>query len=100
MSSWIVPGWKLRSFLQGFKIESMEDIETLGQYCRYVFIEETEAGWLEAEQRALGQKKSQHKVYRNTATNAQEFYNASVAHDAARNLTPQLHGRRPSRPGH
>ena len=73
--------------LQGFKIESLEDIDTLSQYCKYVYIEETETGWLEAEERAIKLKAAQRKVYNNITSNKQEYHNASIAHEAARNLT-------------
>lgn len=74
--------------LQGFTIDSLEQIEEIGQYCEYVYIEETEDGWLEAQERAIDTNPKGSVVsYQPTVSNKQEFKRAQSAHSAARNLT-------------
>lgn len=74
--------------LQGFKITTLEEIETISEHCEFVYIESTEDGWLEADERALLNKSpSSKKAYKNTATNKQEYGRAAGIHERSRQLT-------------
>jgi HD-GYP domain-containing protein (c-di-GMP phosphodiesterase class II) len=74
--------------LQGFIINSMEDIDELSKYCEYVYIEQSEDGWLEAEERSASKKPKATGInYSNSTSNKQEFNNANIAYTAARQIT-------------
>lgn len=74
--------------LQGFKITSMEEIETISAHCEFVYVESTEDGWLEADERALLNKSHEpKKIYQNTSTNQQEYSRAASIHERSKQLT-------------
>ncbi|ARN76507.1 metal-dependent phosphohydrolase [Oceanicoccus sagamiensis] len=74
--------------LQGFKITSIEEIDTIAEHCEFVYIEGSEDAWLDAEERsAATTPKAKVKTYTNSATNKQEFSKASSIHETARGLT-------------
>ncbi len=75
--------------LQGFKITSLEEIETIAEHCEFVYVEGYEDTWAAAEERTSSVKSSKTKVkpYTTSATNKQEFSRASAAHSTATQLT-------------
>lgn len=74
--------------LQGFKITSIDDIETLTEHCEFVYIEGTEDAWLAAEERSAADKpRARTTTYVNTSSNKQEFTHANAVHENARQLT-------------
>lgn len=72
--------------LQGFKIVSHEEIETISEYCEFVYIEGRIDAWLRAEERP-GSTKKNAKSYRNVLSNKQEFHQATTIHENTRRLT-------------
>lgn len=74
--------------LQGFKIEQYEDIETLSEYCDFVYIEGTIDTWLNDKQRESGNNtRAAGKNYTNSTSNKQEYQKATEVHQKARQLT-------------
>ena len=73
--------------LQGFRIESLEDIDTLAGYCDYVYVEENEQQWLKGEQRTILEQPTPRKIYPQNALNKQSFAVAGATHKNARQLT-------------
>lgn len=74
--------------LQGFKITSQEEINSISEHCEFVYIESTEDGWLEADERALLDKpQNPRKTYQNTSTNKQEYSRAASIHEQGKQLT-------------
>ncbi len=74
--------------LQGFKITSLEEIDTIAEHCEFVYIEGTEDAWLAAEERVVEKKpKGRVKTYTNSASNKQEYGRAASVHEKARGLT-------------
>lgn len=74
--------------LQGFKIENLKDIETIAEYCEYVYIEGTEDKWLTAEERvALSSNKTTTRSQTSSTSNKAEYHRASGIHNTARQLT-------------
>jgi putative nucleotidyltransferase with HDIG domain len=74
--------------LQGFKITSLKEIDTITEHCEFVYIEGTEDAWLEAEEKPIPDKPTKKsKTYTNTSTNKQEYSRAASIHENAKNLT-------------
>ena len=73
--------------LQGFTLESQEDIDTVSEYCEFVYIEQNEDNWLEAEERPLFEKKKKRAVYSTANNTERELSRAASIHDTARSLT-------------
>jgi putative nucleotidyltransferase with HDIG domain len=73
--------------LQGFRIECLEDIDTIAGYCEYVYIEEQEDEWLKAEERSILEQPSPKKIYPQNALNKQSFSVAKSTQSNARQLT-------------
>ncbi len=74
--------------LQGFTINSVDEINTIAEYCEFVYVEIMEDALLAAEERSIGGTlKTRPKPYTNTASNKQEYNRAKAAHDTARQLT-------------
>ena len=73
--------------LQGFTIESLDQIETISQYCEYVYIDEKNDQWLAAEERATLQPRGGNRHYEPLTTNRQEFRAARSIHNSGRRLT-------------
>ncbi|MFT7130985.1 MAG: hypothetical protein ACI89U_003112 [Gammaproteobacteria bacterium] len=72
--------------LQGFKIVSHEEIETISEHCEFVYIEGSIDAWLHAEKRTIATKTNT-KSYSNTLSNKQEFHQATTIHENTRQLT-------------
>lgn len=73
--------------LQGFKITDIKDIDTIAEYCEYVYIETTEDQWLEQEERAVLAASPKRAKVSTTGNNRDEYHRASSIHRTARNLT-------------
>lgn len=74
--------------LQGFKITSIQEIESIAQYCEFVYVEGDEDTWLQAEERAIPSTPTKRTAnYNNSASNKQEYARASAAHKNATQLT-------------
>lgn len=73
--------------LQGFKITDHKDIETIAEYCEYVYIETTEDQWLEQEERALLESSQPRTRAQPASNNKNEYHRAASIHSVARNLT-------------
>ena len=74
--------------LQGFPIRSITDIEEIGKYCEWVWVEQTEDTWQAAEERTqLSSSVKRGAPYPNTVLRRQEIQQAKTAHDSARALT-------------
>ena len=73
--------------LQGFRIESLEDIDTIAGYCEYVYIEEQEDQWLKAEERSILEQPAPKKIYPHKPLNRQSFSAAGSTISSARKLT-------------
>ncbi len=74
--------------LQGFKITSLEEIDTIAQHCEFVYIEGSEDTWLQAEERSQSDKPRARAIhYTNSANSQQEYGRAASIHDNARQLT-------------
>ncbi|MEE8056709.1 MAG: HD-GYP domain-containing protein [Pseudomonadales bacterium] len=74
--------------LQGFKITSLDEIDTISEHCEFVYIEGKEDAWLQAEERSVSDKpRARIKTYTNISTNKQEFSRAASIHNNARQLT-------------
>ena len=72
--------------LQGFKITSHEEIQTISEHCEFVYIEGSIDTWLRAEKRAATTRTNA-KTYSNTQSNKQEFHHATTIHENTRQLT-------------
>ena len=74
--------------LQGFKITSHDDIDTLAEYCEYVYIEQREDQWLGQEEREiLETQQARNRIRPPTASNKSEYHRAATIHSTARHLT-------------
>jgi len=74
--------------LQGFAIRSLEDIEEIGKYCEWVWVEQDEDTWQAAEERAqLTARLKRGPAYTNNVSTRQEIGHAQTAHTTARALT-------------
>ncbi len=74
--------------LQGFTINDQKDIDTLAEYCEYVYVEGAEDKWQAAEERAvLSKPAAKPKAYDNTTSNKNEYHRAASIHNTARQLT-------------
>ncbi len=73
--------------LQGFKITSLDEIETISEHCEFVYIEGTVHEWLAAQERNTTSSTSTRQIYQNTSSNKEEYGRASTAHESARKLT-------------
>ncbi|MBN4055440.1 HD-GYP domain-containing protein [bacterium AH-315-K03] len=73
--------------LQGFKITTLEDIEVINQHCEFVYIEQNEDHWLEAQEHPLFEKRKSRTRYPSPEDSLQEFTRAQSIHRSARHLT-------------
>lgn len=73
--------------LQGFSIESLEEIDQISGYCEYVYIEENEDQWLKPEERSILEQPSARRIYPQKALNKQSFSDAKSKIDSGRQLT-------------
>ncbi len=74
--------------LQGFQITTAEEIDTLAEYCEFVYIEGLEDTWLPQKERSLSDKlRTRVKAYKNTSGGQQEYKRAGSIHSNARQLT-------------
>lgn len=74
--------------LQGFKINTLQDIDTIAEYCEYVYIEGTEDQWLGPEERvALPGAKASTRTGTTSISNKAEYHRAASIHKTARQLT-------------
>ncbi|MEH6557068.1 MAG: HD-GYP domain-containing protein [Oceanicoccus sp.] len=74
--------------LQGFTISSVNEIETIAEYCEFVYIEDKEDAWLKAEERTLSSTPTPRvKQHKNSVSNKQEYARAASIHGTARELT-------------
>lgn len=74
--------------LQGFTISSVDEIDTIAEYCEFVYIEDKEDTWLKAEERTIASTATPRiEHYANSASNKQEYARAASIHGTARALT-------------
>ena len=74
--------------LQGFTITSLDEIDTIAEYCEFVYIEGAQDAWLQAEERSVSDKpRTRVKTYTTTSTSQQEYNRAHSIHNTARQLT-------------
>lgn len=73
--------------LQGFTIESHEDINTLTEHCEFVYVEHDEHQWLSSQERAVLSKTKAPTIYTNSCDTQQELSRAASIHRTARHLT-------------
>jgi HD-GYP domain-containing protein (c-di-GMP phosphodiesterase class II) len=73
--------------LQGFKITSLDEIETIAEHCQHVYIEGTVHEWLAAQERGNTTSTGTRKTYQNTTSNKEEYSKAATIHESARKLT-------------
>lgn len=73
--------------MQGFRIETLEDIDTISGYCEYVYIEDDEEQWLNAEERSILEQPSARKIYPQNALNKQSFSAAKSTISSGQKLT-------------
>ena len=84
--------WLETPFLmQGFAIESMDDIKTVEQHCEHVWIDEKQENWVAAEERAISKNSERKKVnYNNTVSAEDEHQNAIGVYKESRRITKTL----------
>lgn len=73
--------------LQGFKITDLKDIETIAEYCEYVYVEGGEDQWLAAEERTVLAPSGRSATSYSSTNNKNEYQRATTIHNTARNLT-------------
>lgn len=73
--------------LQGFKITDLKDIETIAEYCEYVYVEGSEDQWLAAEERSVPARSGRSAAIHTSTNNKNEYQRATTIHTTARNLT-------------
>lgn len=84
--------WLETPFLmQGFVVESLDDIDTIAQYSEYVWIDAIQQTWVAPEERAVGASKQPSKVvYINKVPALEEHAAAKGIYREARKLTKSL----------
>lgn len=84
--------WQETPFLmQGFMVESLDDIDTIAQYAEYVWIDAVKEEWIPPEQRGLaGPLKPKVKTYVNKIEAQREHQAALGVYREARRITKTL----------
>lgn len=84
--------WLETPFLmQGFMIESLDDIDAVAEYSEYVWIDAVQQTWIPPEERAvLGPKTAPKRVYINKVSAAEERVAVQGVYREARKLTKSL----------
>ena len=73
--------------LQGFRIETLDDINTISGYCEYVYIEKDETQWLAAEERSILEQPAAKHIYPHNTLNKQAFTTAQSTVTSGQRLT-------------
>jgi len=76
--------------MQGFTIQSREDIYTVQEYCNYVWIDEVQQTYVPAEERAVEAAKKRKKNYINKVSASDEHRQALGVFREARRITKSL----------
>ncbi len=76
--------------MQGFTIQSREDIYTVQEYCSYVWIDEVQQTYVPAEERAVEAAKKRKKNYINKVSASDEHRQALGVFREARRITKSL----------
>ena len=84
--------WLETPFLmQGFMIESLDDIDAVAEYSEYVWIDAVQQTWMPSEERAtLGSKSAPKRVYVNKVSASEERTAVQGVYREARSLTKTL----------
>jgi putative nucleotidyltransferase with HDIG domain len=84
--------WLETPFLmQGFRVESLEDIELVAQYSEYVWVDQVKAEWVPAESRVIEGTSIKHvAIYNNKVDAKQEHTQALSTYRQARRLTKTM----------
>ncbi len=83
--------WLETPFLmQGFMVETLDDIEVLAEYCEYIWIEAVQDVWIPPEERAVLESTHKPKRYINKVSNQQEHRQAIGVYREARRITKTL----------
>lgn len=84
--------WLETPFLiQGFIVESLDDIDTVAEYSQHVWIDAVQQAWVAPEERVVsGDKKAPKVVYINKTSAAEEGSAATSIYKEARQLTKSL----------
>lgn len=84
--------WLETPFLmQGFMIESLDDIDAVAEYSEYVWIDAVQQTWIPSEERAtLGSKSAPKRVYVNKVSASEERTAVQGVYREARSLTKTL----------
>ena len=76
--------------MQGFTIQTREDIYTVQEYCSYVWIDEVKQTYVPAEERAVDEAKKRKKNYINKVSASDEHRQALGVFREARRITKSL----------
>lgn len=77
--------------MQGFRIETLEDIEVVAQYAEFVWVDQIKAEWVPAESRVIqGTSIKRVATYSNKVDAKQEHSQAISTYKQARRLTKSL----------
>nr|WP_324257680.1 HD-GYP domain-containing protein [Cellvibrio fontiphilus] len=83
--------WQETPFLmQGFMIESLDDIDAVSQYAEYVWVDEVREEWVPPEQRAVMAAAQRKQTYINKLAASQEHSAAVGVYREAKKLTKTL----------
>lgn len=84
--------WLETPFLmQGFIVENLDDIDTVAEYCEYVWIDAVQQQWVAPEERlVIAPNTPQKKIYINKVSAREEHVAVKGVYSTARRLTKSL----------
>jgi len=84
--------WLETPFLiQGFTLETIDDVTTMAEYCEHVWVDAVQEAWVPPEERKVGSSKQSSKLrYINKVSASDEHRQSLGVHREARRLTKNL----------